>query len=281
MGLLLALYLQLCAFTALIQPAPPPQFMPYTVPALYSACQSMPCRLIADVVGGTIYPAAASANDTLARLTDGTTATNTSYAAGYGLRTTVSLNPYITLNLDDTAFGVGAVGLWAWTDTTTNIELGQNLTVWLHNASANFSAEPSPYKCAERINLVTRWEAYAQCANTTRARFVTIRRVWNRTVALGLQEVAVYLDRERHLSRCDNLGVHVWQPPALVGGRKVPHGPCWLAVMENAIMCLHASKQASHFIMCAPVTCLRAGCSVPLPLPLPAGEQSRLGVSVL
>lgn len=178
---------------------PPPIPSVCAVPSLYSACNAISCRLGSDVVAGTIWPAAASASETWNRLTDGTTVTNTASAAGYGVRTTAGMNPYITLTMDDVV-SVAALGLWPWTDSNANIALGRNITIWLHSASANFSADPSPVKCRDAVDLITRFEILAQCMNATAARYVTLQRVWNVSTQLGVQEVAVYLDRELYVA---------------------------------------------------------------------------------
>ena len=88
------------------------------------------------------------------------------------------------------------MSIWPITDAITNIALGQNLSVWLHN-SANFSADTAPLLCDSGIKTTTRFETYTQCMNvSTSYRYVTIQRYVTPAAALGLQEVRVYRSSE-------------------------------------------------------------------------------------
>lgn len=86
---------------------------------------------------------------------------------------------------------------WPYNHEMASLAEGMNLTVWLHNASSNFLADPSPVMCAEGIRLTTMFETYNHCPRTTGIRYVTIQRFTRTPGALALTEVAVYRSCEQ------------------------------------------------------------------------------------
>lgn len=170
----------------------------------YSSCaSSSPCRVRSELVAATFHPGPENATqDTLLQLISGIHVTMPGNETGLGaLTSSGSTTPYITLEIDGADAGsVEGVTLWPQSDSIEATTRGSNLTIWLHTL-ADFSADPNPIKCAEKLSLVARLGTFVQCApgtNSSSIRYVTIQRFSSSSVQLGLQQVAVYHAGELH-----------------------------------------------------------------------------------
>lgn len=150
------------------------------------------CRNPVKLAGGRFSPAANTSLSTWMRLTDGATMTYWNYTGGAGAYTTnTSASPYITVFLDG-EYDLGAVAIWPASAPYDVIALGQQLTVWIHSASADFSADAGAVKCAEALKTTTGFETYSQCPDTSGVKYVTVQRFGSGPIQLALQEVRVY-----------------------------------------------------------------------------------------
>lgn len=71
--------------------------------------------------------------------------------------------------MDRCCWPVG-IGLWPMSDVVANVQLGQNLTIWLHS-NANFANDTSKVACATMVRTVTRLETYTQCVKVPSVRY--------------------------------------------------------------------------------------------------------------
>jgi hypothetical protein len=109
------------------------------------------------------------------------------------------------------------VSLWPYTDSLANVQMGRNLTIWLHTLPS-FASDTTKVMCAQKVNLVMSFETYRQCTNLTAGvqyQYVTIQRFTTIAGSLALMEARVYRPCEGHhfLTSCcrliDCAGLHV------------------------------------------------------------------------
>lgn len=86
------------------------------------------------------------------------------------------------------------VSLWPHTDAIGTLNLGRNLTIWVHT-TANFSTDTTKVMCAQKVYLVMTFETYRHCMNLTAGvtyQYVTIQRFAATASGLALMEARIY-----------------------------------------------------------------------------------------
>lgn len=86
---------------------------------------------------------------------------------------------------------VRGVSLWPMSDVWANIQISQNLTIYLHS-QPDFTTDPDAVVCATYLYIKTHFENYVHCPATVGVRYITVQRSATTAQALALMEARVY-----------------------------------------------------------------------------------------